>query len=95
MSRIRRSLRSGTLTGAFREHVIDMPAGCKGNPLAFSADMMARAAAVPTRLTKFCKETRQLLVRAGYAHTEAALAVSRVRIPNSCAPSFEGLPDVG
>jgi NTE family protein len=67
----------------------------KGNPLAFSAEMTARAAVVPTRLTKFPKETRRLLVRAGYAHTEAALAAGRVRIPNSCAPSFDGLPDVG
>jgi NTE family protein len=69
----------------------------KGNPLAFSAEMTAGAAVVPTRLTKFCKETRQLLVRAGYAHTEAALAASRVPIPHPdpCAPSFDGLPDVG
>jgi NTE family protein len=68
---------------------------CNGNPLAFSAEMTARAAVVPTRLTKFSKETRRLLVRAGYAHTEAALACGRVRIPNFCAPSFDGLPDVG
>jgi NTE family protein len=57
--------------------------------------MTARAALAPTRLTKFSKETRRLLVKAGYAHTEAALAASRVRIPSSCAPSFDGLPDVG
>jgi NTE family protein len=67
----------------------------KGNPLAFSAEMTGRAAVVPTRLTKFSKETRQLLVTAGYAHTEAALAASRVPIPNPCAASSDGLPDVG
>ena len=67
----------------------------KGNPLGFSADMTSRAAVVPTRLTKFSKETRRLLVKAGYAHTEAALAAGRVRIPNSCTPSFDGLPDFG
>lgn len=64
----------------------------KGNPLAFSAEMTARAAIVPTLLTKFSAETRRLLVRAGYAHTEAALTASRVRIPNPCDPTFERLP---
>ena len=34
------------------------------------------------RLTKFSDETRRLLVKAGYAHTEAALAAGRVRFPN-------------
>ncbi|MGY3133458.1 hypothetical protein ACVWZM_004140 [Bradyrhizobium sp. USDA 4501] len=67
----------------------------QGNPLGFTADMTARAAVVPTRLTKFSAETRRLLVRAGYAHTEAALAASRVPIPHPCAPSFDRLPDVG
>jgi NTE family protein len=67
----------------------------KGNPLGFCAEMTARAAIVPTRLTKFSAETRLLLVRAGYAHTEAALTASRVRIPNPCIPSFDRLPDVG
>lgn len=67
----------------------------KGNPLGFSAKMTAQAAIVPTRLTKFSADTRRLLVKAGYAHTEAALSASRVRIPHPCDPSFERLPDVG
>lgn len=66
----------------------------KGNPLDFTADMTARAAIVPTRLTKFSAETRRLLVKAGYAHTAAALAASRVPIPHPCPPSFDRLPDV-
>lgn len=66
----------------------------KGNPLGFTAKMTAQAAAVPTRLTKFSAETRQLLIRAGYAHTEAALTASRVPIPHPCPPSFVGLPKV-
>lgn len=66
----------------------------KDNPLDFSAEMTARAAIVDTRLTKFPKETRQLLVRAGYAHTTAALAASRVPIPRPCTPDFKRLPDV-
>ncbi|WP_316186575.1 MULTISPECIES: patatin-like phospholipase family protein [unclassified Bradyrhizobium] len=66
----------------------------KGNPLGFTAGMTACAAVVPTRLTKFSAETRRLLVKAGYAHTEAALAASRVPIPHPCTPSFDRLPDV-
>lgn len=66
----------------------------KDNPLGFTADMTARAAVVPTRLTKFSAETRRLLIRAGYAHTAAALAASRVPIPHPCPPSFNGLPNV-
>lgn len=66
----------------------------KGNPLCFTAEMTARAAIVPTRLTKFNAETRRLLIRAGYAHTEASLAASRVPIPHPCPPSFDRLPDV-
>lgn len=65
-----------------------------GNPLGFSAKMTAQAAMVPTRLTKFSADTRRLLVRAGYAHTDAALSASRVQIPHPCDPSFERLPDV-
>lgn len=66
----------------------------KGNPLGFTAEMTARATVVPTRLTKFDDETRKLLVRAGYAHTDASLAASRVRIPHPSPPSFDRLPGV-
>ncbi|MER9920552.1 MULTISPECIES: patatin-like phospholipase family protein [unclassified Mesorhizobium] len=66
----------------------------KGNPLEFTPQMTAEAARVPTRLTKFPRETRQLLVRAGYAHTAAALAASRIQIPNPLAPNFDRLPNV-
>jgi NTE family protein len=65
-----------------------------GNPLNFSADETRRASIVPTRLTKFAKKTRLLIVRAGYAHTAAALSASRIPIPISCSPSFDAIPDV-
>jgi hypothetical protein len=67
----------------------------KGNQLGFTANMAAEAAVVPTRLTKFSKQTRKLLVRAGYAHTTAALTASRIQIPNPLAPSFARLPNIG
>jgi NTE family protein len=66
----------------------------KGNPLGFTPQMTAEAAVVPTRLTKFSRKTRQLLVRAGYAHTTAALAASRIPIPNPLVPNFGRLPNV-
>jgi NTE family protein len=66
----------------------------RGNPLGFSADMTHRVSIVPTRLTKFPKDTRLLIVRAGYAHTEAALSASRIPVPNRPA-SFDAIPDVG
>jgi NTE family protein len=62
--------------------------------LGFPAEMTRRASMVPTRLTRFRKETRALLLRAGYAHTDAALRASRIKIPNPRPPSFDGLPDV-
>ena len=65
-----------------------------GNPLEFSAEMTRRASIIPTRLTRFSKQTRALLVKAGYAHTDAALRASRITMPNACPPSFDGLPDM-
>jgi NTE family protein len=59
-----------------------------GNPLNLSAEMTRRASIVPTRLTRFDKSTRTLIVRAGNAHTEAAISASRISIPNDRPASF-------
>jgi NTE family protein len=65
-----------------------------GNPLDFSAEMTHRASIVPTRLTRFDKETRTLIVQAGYAHAEAAISASRISIPNIRVPSFAAIRDI-
>jgi len=65
-----------------------------GNPLGFTSAETRQAAEVPTRLSRYPVETRALIVRAGYAHVDAALRASKVPLPNACAPSFEGLPRV-
>ena len=65
-----------------------------GNPLGFSALETRRAAAVETRLTRYPAETRVRILRAGYAHADAALRASKVQIPVSVPPSFDHLPSV-
>lgn len=79
----------GMILGAFATAV-----GPASRRLSRIGAVLTRAAVVPTRLTKFSAETRRLLIRAGYAHTAAALAASRVPIPHPCPPSFNGLPNV-
>jgi NTE family protein len=65
-----------------------------GNPLGFTSAETRQAAEVPTRLSRYPVETRTLIMRAGYAHVDAALRASKVPLPNARAPSFEGLPRV-
>jgi NTE family protein len=63
-----------------------------GNPLNFSSDETGQAAGVPTRLTKYPMATRILIIRAGYAHADAALRASNINLPVSSVPSFANLP---
>jgi NTE family protein len=63
-----------------------------GNPLGFSADETRHTAEVPTRLTRYSPVTRLLIVRAGYAHADAALRASKVKIPVEAEASFKTLP---
>jgi NTE family protein len=65
-----------------------------GNPLGFGADETRQAAKVPTRLTRYTPVTRLLIIRAGYAHADAALRASKVPIPVEDKASFENLPRV-
>jgi NTE family protein len=66
-----------------------------GNPLGFTSDMTHEASIVPTRLTKFAKKTRLVIVQAGYAHTDAALSAASIPLPRNQPPSFANIPDVG
>ena len=63
-----------------------------GNPLDFSSSETRQVAEVPTRLTRYAVPIRASIMRAGYAHSDAALRASKIDIPNKCAPSFESLP---
>jgi NTE family protein len=65
-----------------------------GNPLGFGADETRQAAEVPTRLTRYPAVTRRLIMRAGYAHADAALRASKVPMPVEAKASFENLPPV-
>ena len=65
-----------------------------GNPLGFGADETRHAAEVPTRLTRYTPTTRLLIMRAGYAHADAALRGSKVQMPLETKASFENLPSV-
>lgn len=64
------------------------------NVLAYPADKSREAAQVPTRLTRYRREIRINVMRAGYAHADAALRASRIPLPDR-APNFEGLPEIG
>jgi NTE family protein len=64
------------------------------NDLGFTTDQSKRAAEVPTRLTRYPLATRVNVVRAGYAHADAALRSSRITLPNACTPTFDALPKV-
>lgn len=65
-----------------------------GNELGFTAEQSKQAADVATRLTRYPRETRMNIIRAGYAHADAALRASRVPLPNSTKPDFSSLPVV-
>lgn len=63
-----------------------------GNPLDFGASETRRAAEVPTRLTRYPRVTQLLIMRAGYAHADAALRASKVQMPIEVDASFKNLP---
>ena len=65
-----------------------------GDPLGFSAEDTRRAAAVPTRLKRFPGQVQALVMRAGYAHADAALRSSDLGGVVVSPPSFEGLPTI-
>ncbi|WP_281287326.1 patatin-like phospholipase family protein [Methylobacterium terricola] len=61
------------------------------NPLGFSEADTRRAAAVKTRLKRFPREIQEVVMKAGYAHADAALRRSSLTIVPS-TPSFDALP---
>lgn len=63
-----------------------------GNPLGFTSSQTQDAASVPTRLTRYPVETRVRILRAGYAHADAALRASQLKLPVQSVASFEHLP---
>lgn len=63
-----------------------------GNPLGFGEGETRRAAAVPTRLKPLAKDVQSVVMRAGYAHSDAALHKGGLAVVAN-APSFQGLPD--
>jgi NTE family protein len=65
-----------------------------GNPLNFTSPRTRQAAEVPTRLTRYPVPIRTLVLRAGYAHSDAALRASKINIPINSSPNFESLPAV-
>jgi NTE family protein len=62
------------------------------NDLGFTAEQTRQAAEVETRLTRYPLATRVNIIRAGYAHADAALRASKIPLPNSTTPDFSGLP---
>ncbi len=64
-----------------------------GNELGFTAEQAKHAAEVATRLTRYPDDVRLNIMRAGYAHADAALRTSRIPLPDS-RPDFSGLPAV-
>jgi NTE family protein len=65
-----------------------------GNPLNFTSAETRQAAQVPTRLTRYPAPVRTCVLRAGYAHADAALRAAKIVIPINTAPSFDRLPAV-
>lgn len=63
-----------------------------GNPLEFSDEATKSASRVATRLTRLPAEVQNLVMKAGYAHTDAALRASHFLGPACPPPSFDGLP---
>ena len=61
-------------------------------PSGFGADESQQAAEVPTRLTRYSSATRMLIMRAGYAHADAALRASKLQVLVETTPSFANLP---
>ena len=64
------------------------------NDLGFTAEQTRQAAEVETRLTRYPLATRMNIIRAGYAHADAALRASKIPLPNSETPDFSRLPVV-
>jgi len=64
------------------------------NELDFTVEQTRQAAGVATRLTRYPFAARVNIVRAGYAHCDAALRSSRIELPVSCRPTFDGLPQI-
>lgn len=64
------------------------------NPLGFTSEETRRAALVPTRLTRFSVDIRTCVLRAGYAHADAALRGGNIPLPNSRKADFSALPAV-
>lgn len=62
-----------------------------GNPLDFAKVDSDIAAAVPTRLTRYPAGIQRLVMRAGYAHADAALRASSLRGLVSLPPDLSGL----
>jgi NTE family protein len=65
-----------------------------GNPLEFTKLETAAAAATPTRLTRYPSLTQNRIVRAGYAHADAAFRVSSVTGLLDHNADFRALPVV-
>jgi len=65
-----------------------------GNPLGFTSAQTQRTAAVATRLTRYPIETRVRILRAGYAHADAALRASQLKLPVQSLATFEHLPHI-
>jgi NTE family protein len=64
------------------------------NLLNFSSTETNLVAEVPTRLTRYSAEIRTRILRAGYAHADAALRASGIDMPVRSAVSFEHIPSV-
>ena len=64
------------------------------NPLNFGPEETLRAASVPTCLTRYSVEIRTCILRAGYAHADAALRGSDISLPNGKKAEFSALPTV-
>ncbi len=71
---------------------VDMYHG--GNPLEFTKLETAAAAATPTRLTRYPGLTQNRIVRAGYAHTDAAFRASTLTGLLGHDADFRALPVV-
>ncbi len=63
-----------------------------GNPLGFSSEATASAAKVATRLTRFSRDVQNLVMKAGYAHADAAVRASALSGLPDRAPDFASLP---
>jgi NTE family protein len=71
---------------------VDMYLG--GNPLGFTKLETAEAAAIQTRLSRYPDQVQNGILRAGYAHTDAAFRASSVAGLLGHEADFQGLPIV-